>query len=773
MSPCPQLLCVLCACVAWAAALSPGFNDPMPFYTYPLLEILHPQNDMMLAATELQVEIEIREELLSGGLRRSRVCILMQPAFVPPDVTLDKAGSELDESCFDQSLNYTTFHVAGLVPGLSYAITVGLENGGNMVALSTRTFSVGSILLPGVHGRLSVADALEAGAQLHNAKDRVTAARIYRYVLEIFPDHAQAQHLLGLALYQDGELRRALPYLYHAVQSNESEENFHNSLGICLKSLGRVDEAIQHYRRALELNPMQVQAAVNLGDAMQSQGKWEDALQEYSKVAKAPMSLLDSQLEPGKSENVAKDATGRMCELIRVTDGWYHADRCLNEALERWPDEPLFHNDRGNLLANAGQFETALDEYQRSAGLGLLAGKLNLAQTLEALGEMQQSIDLYDRIGPRRLRVGFVSRYMFNPAVGLYMSELLPQFDRNKYEIIVFAIGQSKSMKVVKQIEAITETLGMDKTTYFLSLARLAPVQAVWWGNADTSGVPTVDYYLASEHEHNSVSSHYSEIVYRFKGMGIYHKLPDLPKKSIRKDQVRRAIEERFDIPSDFHFYLAIEVRALILEKDKKAHIFLLSTSSRKIWKGQLQSRMESAGVDPNRLHFLTDVDQKQESMLMRAADAVVASLHLTRPRASLQAFAAAVPVVTFPNELWASRITYAFYQQMGINDLIATSLEEYVSLAVKLATDAVFHEKMAQLIKQNRSKLSEDQQAVREWEKFFDFAGRQVFPSGEKQQGFSTIEWGPIEGLDGTVDWSQVEGVDEIEEVEWNPVEE
>ncbi|KAG7381739.1 protein N-acetylglucosaminyltransferase [Phytophthora pseudosyringae] len=290
---------------------------------------------------------------------------------------------------------------AGLVapvPGLSYALTVGLENGGNMVALSTRTFSVGSILLPGVDGRLSVADALEAGAQLHNAQDRGTAARIYRYVLDIFPDHGQAQHLLGLALYQDGELRQALPLLYRAVQSNESEENFHNSLGICLKSLGRADEAIKHYRRALELNPMQVQASVNLGDAMQSKGKWEEALKEYSKVAKAPMSLLDSQLEPGKSEHVAKDATGRMCELIRVTDGWYHADRCLNKALERWPDEPVFHNDRGNLLANAGQFETALDEYQRSSDFGLLVGTLNLADTLEALGETQKSIDLYDQV---------------------------------------------------------------------------------------------------------------------------------------------------------------------------------------------------------------------------------------------------------------------------------------------------------------------------------------------------------------------------------------
>ncbi|KAF4041982.1 Glycosyl transferase family 41 [Phytophthora infestans] len=920
-----------CVCVAIVAALSPGFNDPMPYYTLPLLEILHPLNDMMVAGTQLQVEIEVRSELLSSGLRRSRVCIVMQPAYVPPDVVLDNGAGDIDETCFDQSLNYTTFHVAGLIPGLSYALTVGLENEGNMVALSTRTFSVGSILLPGVDDRLSVADALEAGAELHKAQDRETASGIYRYVLAIFPNHGPAQHLLGLALYQDGELQKALPLLNQAVQSNESEENFHNSLGICLKSLGRVDEAIKHYRRAIELNPMQVQAAVNLGDAMQAKGKWEEAFKQYSKVASTPMSQLYSQLEPTKAENVAKDATGRLCELIRVTDGWYHADRCLNEALERWPDEPVFHNDRGNLLANAGQFETARNEYQRSSELGLLAGTLNLAETLEALGEPQKSIDLYNQvlgdeifdrfhprtrimvmkatvlprvlpatqkeidawrdrfeleveallhnldslemtevdpnrvslstaitltahnrnnrelkaamgqlywqllyqrqliredyvasygiiplpytqqmkdierpeIGPRRLRVAFVSRYIFNSAVGLYMSELIPKFNRDKYEIIVFAIGQSKSMKVVKEVEAITDTivalpkdvrmareeirawktdvliypeLGMDKTTYFVSLARLAPVQAVWWGNADTSGVPTMDFYLTSEHEHSTASSHYSEAIYQLKGMGIYHKLPALSKKSINRDQVRKAIEERFDISSDFHFYLAIEsiihihpdfdaAVVKLFEKDQTARLFLLSTSSRKTWKSQLQARMEAAGVDPGRLHFLTDVDQKQETMLMRAADAVIASLHLTRPRASLQAFAAGVPVVTFPNELWASRITYGFYRQMGINDLIATSLDDYVALAVKLATDTAFHKRMAQLIKRNRSKLSENEEAVREWEKFFDFAADQVFPSGELEPFIPTVEsdWGsPEQFKEFQIDWSEVKGLEE-----------
>ncbi|RQM13688.1 hypothetical protein DD237_003203 [Peronospora effusa] len=871
---------------------------------------------MILVQTELLVEVQVDKNLVNTE-HSTRVCILIQIVYMPMDVALENEEIEPYESCFEQSLGHAKFHVAGLVPGTSYSVTGKLENNGNIMALSSRIFSVGSVLLPGVDSRVSIADALKAGTKLHDAWDRANALKIYRYVLDVFPDYGPAQHLLGVALYQDGKQEEALPYLYRAVQSNQSEENFHNSLGMCLKSLGRVKEAIEHYRRALEINPVLLQASVNLGDAMQAIGRWEDAMDEYSKVAKVPMSVLDTQLDIEKAENVVKDATGKRCELIHFTDGWYQADRCLNKALKRWADEPAFHNDRGNLFANAGQFEMALDEYQRSSDFGLLAGTLNLAETLEALGRTQRSIDLYNQIldseivdrfyprtrimvmkatvlprvlpatqieidlyrdrfdrevktllqnlnslgetevdptrislstaitltahnrnnrelkaamgllywqllyqrqimredfvasyglvplpftqqsesikkpeiGPRRLRVGFVSRYMFNSAVGLYMSELVPMFNQDKAKqvkkggkeveaINETIVGLPKDVRIAREaIRAwdvdvlIYPELGMDKTTYFVSLARLAPVQAVWWGNADTSGVPTMDNYLTSEFEHSSVNSHYSEVVYCFKGTGIYHRLPILPKNTSNRDKIRRGIEERFDIPADFHFYLAIEsiihihpdfdvAVAEILDKDKKAHFFLLSTSSRKAWKTQLQARMESAGVIADRLHFLVDVDQKQEPKLMQAADAVLSSLHLTRPRASLQAFAAGAPVVTFPNELWASRITYGFYQQMGINDLIATSLDEYVALAIKLATNAAFHEKMVQLIQQNRSKLSEDKQAVKEWEQFFDFAGRQIFSSGGRPTYISSSSYGwcPLQRLKGIVDGNQVE---------------
>lgn len=61
------------------------------------------------------------------------------------------------------------------------------------------------------------------------------------------------------------------------------------------------------------------------------------------------------------------------------------------------------------------------------------------------------------QIGPRRLRIGFVSRFIFNRMAGLFMDELIPLFDNNKYDITVFGIGQSRSMKVIEKADQIAD----------------------------------------------------------------------------------------------------------------------------------------------------------------------------------------------------------------------------------------------------------------------------------------------------------------------------
>ena len=69
---------------------------------------------------------------------------------------------------------------------------------------------------------------------------------------------------------------------------------------------------------------------------------------------------------------------------------------------------------------------------------------------------------------------------------------------------------------------------------YFLSFARLAPIQAAWWGHPDTTGNPNIDYYLGTQYEHQDADDHYSESLYRMRGMGIHYTMPTMPPTSVR-----------------------------------------------------------------------------------------------------------------------------------------------------------------------------------------------------------------------------------------------
>lgn len=359
-----------------------------PRLSRPVLEILHPPpTDPVLSSTDLHIEVAVRDDLSSGsssleGGGGSRLCVTMDPVFVPPDVELEDGTSQLPETCFEHATRHTAFHVDGLVPGLSYGITAGLIRHARVVAISVRTFRVASVVLPELGQRLSVGAAVETGVQLHNAGDRQRAARVYRAVLDVAPDHPHALHLLGLVFYQDGRPLEGLELVDRALAQNATEPSFHNSRGLCLKSLGYAHEGIQAFRRALEINPLLHQAALNLGDALHALGKWEDAMHEYRKVAAGArhheQPNAQQQQEITDPDKVVRETWSRICALVRATDGWSEADKCLAEATRRWPFEYSFHNDRGYSLAARRQLEEALTEFERSAALGSAIGMVRV-----------------------------------------------------------------------------------------------------------------------------------------------------------------------------------------------------------------------------------------------------------------------------------------------------------------------------------------------------------------------------------------------------------
>src|SRR5204863_7204302 len=88
--------------------------------------------------------------------------------------------------------------------------------------------------------------------------------------------------------------------------------------------------------------------------------------------------------------------------------------------------------------------------------------------------------------------------------------------------------------------------IGMDPFTYGLAHSRLAPVQTSTWGHPVTSGLPTVDYFLSSQHaEPTDAEEHYTERLVRLSRLNVCLPQPERAAQRRTRSDLR--------LPSDAH----------------------------------------------------------------------------------------------------------------------------------------------------------------------------------------------------------------------------
>ena len=130
----------------------------------------------------------------------------------------------------------------------------------------------------------TTSESLSAAVEHHNAGRLDAAEQIYRQILVIYPNHADAWHLLGVLSSQRGNLQIAADYIRRAIEQDANQPAFHCNLGIALHELGNRDEAIASYRRALALSPDFADAHNNLGSVLREQGKLDEATACFRRV---------------------------------------------------------------------------------------------------------------------------------------------------------------------------------------------------------------------------------------------------------------------------------------------------------------------------------------------------------------------------------------------------------------------------------------------------------------------------------------------------------
>jgi predicted O-linked N-acetylglucosamine transferase (SPINDLY family) len=231
----------------------------------------------------------------------------------------------------------------------------------------------------------TISEALAIAGQHHQAGRLQAAEQIYRQILVVEPNQADAIHFLGVIAHQVGKHELAVEYIGRAIALNGGVAAFYNNLGEAHRALGRIPEAVACYRRAQELRPDYAEAYNNLGNVLKGLGKLDEAVACFHRA-------LELKPDFAEAHNNLGIAVGRQGKLEEAVV-------CYRRALKLEPNYAKAHNNLGNALAEQGKLDEAIACCRRALELkpNYAQAHYNLGNALKDQGKLDEAVACYRR----------------------------------------------------------------------------------------------------------------------------------------------------------------------------------------------------------------------------------------------------------------------------------------------------------------------------------------------------------------------------------------
>ncbi|MDE0114139.1 MAG: tetratricopeptide repeat protein [Albidovulum sp.] len=191
---------------------------------------------------------------------------------------------------------------------------------------------------------------LSKAMQLHQGGHASAAKTEYLRVLKREPRNADAAHLLGLLLLDEGQADEALPYLDNAVEAAPGISGFLSTRAVALVYLGRLDAAIADYGSALAISPDDAGLNYNCGLALAQKGDFQSARKAFSRA----VSLKPDFAEAYGNLGIAHQELGEAENAVAA----------FEQALALQPDSPVHLNNLGLALQESGRANDALKAFE-------------------------------------------------------------------------------------------------------------------------------------------------------------------------------------------------------------------------------------------------------------------------------------------------------------------------------------------------------------------------------------------------------------------------
>ena len=573
----------------------------------------------------------------------------------------------------------------------------------------------------------------------------------YDQAIALEPNHADAFNNRGSTLTELKRFDEALASCDKAIALRPGYAIAFNNRGNALRELKRLDEALASYDKALALEPDYALAFYNRGKALQDRGNRAEAAQHYERASRLKPSLAEARLASCMAQLpvLYRDET----EIAERRSAYRQALEALCEAFDRG-EAPR------NLAKAIGSSQPFFLAYQghNDRDLQSLYGSL----ICRAMAARYPSVGLAPP--PRSeepVRLGFVSGFFVRHTIWKLFKGWLSQLDRRRFRVFGYHTGTQEDAETEhaaalcdrfvrgplpldrwrQEILAdaphvlIYPEIGMNAVSTQLAAQRLATVQCVSWGHPETSGFPTLDYCLSSDlMEPPDAQDHYTERLVRLPNLSIYYEPLDVEPIPLRRaDLGLRSGSIIYWCGQSLYKYLPQfdEIYPRIAQRVGDCQFVFIQYGKGTYLDEQFLERLDKAFASfgltaADHCVLLPRLDEQRFVAAIGQCDIVLDSIGWSGCNTTLEGLHHDLPVVTMTAPLMRGRHTTAILEMMGVHETIAKTVDDYVSIAIRLARDLPWRMDVKAKVAASKHRIYRDAACVSALQDFLDRVARQ-----------------------------------------------
>ena len=607
----------------------------------------------------------------------------------------------------------------------------------------------------------------------------------YLKTIELAPDFEAAYYVLGGAFQGKGEIEEAMKLYQKSIELNPSCAEAYNNLGVIFQGKGELEKALSCYKKAIQANPEFEQAFNNLGNAYKDLGEWEKARKSYARAIEINPGYVLAHYNLGNTNSYL----GLKDEAIAAYDkALEHGPDFLTAQWAKCMAQlPIIYPDEASILIFRERYS---NELVKLRGRVSLKTPKDIAIAAEAVGSHQPFFLAYQGYNDRDLqrlygelvcgimakrypqfseniysnpvrpgeplRVGIVSAFFYRHSNWkIPIKGWVENIDKKNFHLYGYHTGKTRDEETIaagacfnrfvegcfsleKMCEIIRNDnlyvllypeIGMDPLTLQLAALRLSPIQCASWGHPETSGLPTIDYFLSSDlMEPSDADTHYTEKLVRLPNLSIYYTPLDIHEISMDRDT--------FNIRQKSTLYLCSQSLFKYLPQYDEIYphivrnvgdcLFLFISEINTALTEQFQSRIQKAFnkfglVADEYVIFLPRLDQRQYHAINRLSDIYLDSIDWSGCNSTFEAVACDLPIVTMPGKFMRGRHSAAILAMMGLTETIASSVDDYIGLAVRLGSDADWRREISEKTALNKHRIYRDKACIAALENFLE----------------------------------------------------